>query len=111
MTPFGIRKKLKSLLGLGGASGAGDTTPKEKEVPSFQVTFVLPDGSSYDARAKEGDTLVMSSNRGPSPIATGCARRHMIRNFISTRPSCQMSSGLIELRLNLKAISALRNAS
>lgn len=73
MTPFGIRKKLKSLLGLGGASGAGDTTPKEKEVPSFQVTFVLPDGSSYDARAKEGDTLVMSSNRGPSPIATGCA--------------------------------------
>ena len=34
---------------------------------------MLPDGSSFTAKAKEGDTLVMSSNRGPSPIATGCA--------------------------------------
>ena len=72
MTPFGIRKKLKSLLGLDGGSSAS-TTPKEQEVPTYQVNFVLPDGSSYTAKAKEGDTLVMSSNRGPSPISTGCA--------------------------------------
>lgn len=71
MTPFGIRKKLKSLLGLDAPKGS--TTPKEQEVPNYTVTFVLPDGSSYQARAKEGDTLVMSSNRGPQPIATGCA--------------------------------------
>ena len=72
MTPFGIRKKLKSILGLGG-SDAASTTPKEQEVPTYKVDFVLPDGSSFTAKAKEGDTLVMSSNRGPSPIATGCA--------------------------------------
>lgn len=71
MTPFGIRKKLKSLLGLD--QPAPSTTPKEQEVPTYTVTFVLPDGSSYTAKAKEGDTLVMSSNRGPQPIATGCA--------------------------------------
>ena len=72
MTPFGIRKKLKSLLGLDGG-GAAPSAPKEQEVPTYTVNYVLPDGSSYSAKAKEGDTLVMSSNRGPSPIATGCA--------------------------------------
>jgi len=72
MTPFGIRKKLKSLLGLD-ASKSSSSTPKEQEVPNYTVTFVVPDGGTYTARAKEGDTLVMSSNRGPQPIATGCA--------------------------------------
>lgn len=72
MTPFGIRKKLKSILGLGGTDTTS-TTPKEQEVPTYKVDFVLPDGSGFTAKAKEGDTLVMSSNRGPSPIATGCA--------------------------------------
>lgn len=71
MTPFGIRKKIKSLLGGGG--GAASSAPKAPEVPTYTVTFVLPDGQSYNAKAKEGDTLVMSSNRGPQPIATGCA--------------------------------------
>lgn len=71
MTPFGIRKKLKALLGLDGAPTS--SAPREQEVPTYTVNFVLPDGSSYDAKAKEGDTLVMSSNRGASPIATGCS--------------------------------------
>lgn len=71
MTPFGIRKKLKSLLGMD--QTAKSEAPKAPEVPNYTVNFVLPDGSSYSARAKEGDTLVMSSNRGPQPIATGCA--------------------------------------
>lgn len=71
MTPFGIRKKLKSILGLDQAPTS--SAPKAPEVPNYTVTFVLPDGSTYNARAKEGDTLVMSSNRGPQPIATGCA--------------------------------------
>ena len=71
MTPFGIRKKLKSLLGMGDTPAAA--APKEQEVPTYTVNFILPDGTDYNAKAKEGDTLVMSSNRGAAPIATGCA--------------------------------------
>lgn len=68
MTPFGIRKKLKSLLGL-------EKSPQSKrpEVPRYTVKFLLPDGSDYEVQAKHGDSLVLASGRGPSPIATGCA--------------------------------------
>lgn len=68
MTPFGIRKRLKRLLGLGGAE-----KPKRPEVPRYSVKFVLPDGSDFEVSAKHGDSLVMASGRGPSPISTGCA--------------------------------------
>ncbi|MFT5681223.1 MAG: ferredoxin [Myxococcota bacterium] len=66
MTPFGIRKKLKALLG-------GSKAPPKPAVPKYQVTFELPDGSSYEVPAKHGDTLVLASGRGASPISTGCA--------------------------------------
>lgn len=68
MTPFGIRKRLKKLLGL-------EKAPKKKrpEVPRYTVKFVLPDGSDYEVQAKHGDSLVLASGRGASPIATGCA--------------------------------------
>lgn len=69
MTPFGIRKRIKSLLGLGDKAA----TPQKPQVPRYAVTFSLPDGSSYEVQAKQGDTLVLASGRGPSPIATGCA--------------------------------------
>ena len=67
MTPFGIRKKLKALL------GGGSKPPQKPAVPKYPVTFVLPDGSSYEVPAKKGDTLVLASGRGASPISTGCA--------------------------------------
>lgn len=67
MTPFGIRKKLKALL------GGGSKTPERPQVPKYTVTFELPDGSTYEVHAKKGDTLVLASGRGASPIATGCA--------------------------------------
>ena len=67
MTPFGIRKKLLSLVGIG----------KNKEPPvevvKYPVTFFLPDGTEFETYAKEGDSLVLASGRGASPIATGCA--------------------------------------
>jgi len=68
MTPFGIRKRIKSLLGL-------EKTPKAKkpEVPRYTVKFILPDGSDFEVKAKKGDSLVLASGRGASPIATGCA--------------------------------------
>ena len=68
MTPFGIRKKIKALLGM-----------EKKEVvsppprPKYKVNFLLANGNTYDVDAKEGDSLVLASGRGPYPIATGCA--------------------------------------
>jgi ferredoxin len=68
MTPFGIRKKLKSMLD---SSGSGPSAPPV-EIPRFPVTFVLPDGDTYEAEAKKSDSLVLTSGRGAIPIATGC---------------------------------------
>lgn len=69
MTPFGIRKKLKSLLGLDGGAPA----PSGPEKPSFDVTITAPDGSQHSAKAKDGDTLVNVTGRTAWPIQTGCA--------------------------------------
>ena len=66
MTPFGIRKKLKSLMGM-------EEKAPPPEVQKFPVTFLLPDGSEFETYAKEGDSLVLASGRGSSPISTGCA--------------------------------------
>jgi len=74
MTPFGIRKKLKAMikemLGGGGGTPSGARAPAR---PRWPVVFDLPDGSSYEAEAKEHDSLVLVSGRGPRPISTGCA--------------------------------------
>lgn len=68
MTPFGIRKKLKALLGFG-----EPPKPSTPPRPKYPVTFVLPDGSDYEVEAKQGDSLVLASGRGPYPISTGCS--------------------------------------
>ncbi|MCB9777131.1 MAG: (2Fe-2S)-binding protein [Alphaproteobacteria bacterium] len=68
MTPFGIRKKLKSLLG-GGAPPAPDAPPR----PSWDVKVTAPDGSEYTVKGKEDETLVAVTGRGAYPIMTGCA--------------------------------------
>ena len=68
MTPFGIRKKIKALLGLGKPAA-----PPKPERPRYTVTFQLPNGEDYLVEAKEGDSLVLASGRGAYPIATGCS--------------------------------------
>ena len=68
ITPFGIRKRLKGLL-----SSPPPPAPSAPKRPKYDVRFVLPDGSDYTTQAKEGDSLVLASGRGPAPIATGCA--------------------------------------
>ncbi len=68
MTPFGIRKKLKSLLGGGSAKG-----PEPEARPSWDVKILAPDGSEYTVKGKENETLVTVSGRGAYPIMTGCA--------------------------------------
>jgi ferredoxin len=68
MTPFGIRKKLKSLLGGGQAVDTGAA-----ERPAWEVKITAPDGSAYNVQGKQGETLVTVSGRGAYPIMTGCA--------------------------------------
>ena len=69
MTRFGIRKKLKSFLG---RDASGTTTPDTPARETFEVAFDCPDGSSYVATAKDGDSLVLTAGRGPQPISTAC---------------------------------------
>lgn len=62
MTPFGIRKKLKGLMGDGG----------KPQVTTCELVFVLPDGSEQKVQTEARYTLAMASQFLPSPIATGC---------------------------------------
>ena len=64
MSRFGIRKRLKGMIG-GGVSRA-------PQIVQCEVTFVLPDGSEHSVIAEEHYTLVMASQALPSPIQTGC---------------------------------------
>ncbi|NOY25714.1 MAG: 2Fe-2S iron-sulfur cluster binding domain-containing protein [Oligoflexia bacterium] len=62
MTRFGIRKRLKGLVGKGG----------RPEITRYGMTFVLPDGTEQTVQAEEHYTLAMASQFLPSPIATSC---------------------------------------
>jgi ferredoxin len=68
VTPFRIRARLKKLLGRDAAP-----EPARAPTPRFTVTFELPDGSTFQTQAKQEDSLVLASGRGPNPIATGCS--------------------------------------
>lgn len=68
MTPFKIRKRLKTLLGMGPSPA-----PQAPALPTYEVRFECPDGESYTVTAKEGDSLVLAAGRGPQPINTGCS--------------------------------------
>jgi len=68
MTPFGIRKRLKKML-------MGERVPHQRapERPKHSVAFELSGERSFSSDAKEGDSLVLASGRGPYPIGTGCS--------------------------------------
>ena len=63
MTPFGIRKRVRSLLG-----GGRDTAAP---AVSHTVTFILPDGSERTVEAEDRYNLLMASQALPAPIANG----------------------------------------
>ncbi len=63
MTPFGIRKKLKGLVG---------KTDGPPEIVRHRLTFVLPNGKEQTVEAEERYTLAMASQFLPAPIATAC---------------------------------------
>jgi|GEM_PF-125913 ferredoxin len=62
MTPFGIRKRIKTALGIG---------PVARSIVAFPITFILPDGSERRVEAEERYSLLMASQALPSPISTG----------------------------------------
>ena len=68
MTPFGIRKKIKTLFGWDDGPKPPSTPPR----PQYPVIFVLPNGEEVEAKAKEGDSLVLAAGRTAYPISTGC---------------------------------------
>jgi ferredoxin len=62
MTPFGIRNRLKKLVGMG---------KSDQSITTFPITFVLPGGTEQRVEAEERYTLLMASQTLPSPISTG----------------------------------------
>lgn len=62
MSRFGIRKRLKSALGMG---------KRPVKIIRYPVTYVLPDGSEQVVEAEEHYSLLMASQALPSPIGTG----------------------------------------
>lgn len=68
MTPFGLRNKLKSILGRSG--------PVERADERVPLTFTTPDGKVTEVRSELRYTLVMASQTLEKPIATGCPDGH-----------------------------------
>ena len=62
MSRFGIRKRLRSALGVG---------RRRAEIIRYPVTYVLPDGSELTVEAEEYYSLLMASQALPAPIGTG----------------------------------------
>lgn len=64
MTPFGIRKRMRSLLGGGKGRSA-------EAIVTHTVTFLLPDGSERTIETEERYNLLMASQALPAPISNG----------------------------------------
>jgi len=62
MSRFGIRKRLKSALGMG---------RRPAQIVRYPITYVLPDGSEQVVQAEEHYSVLMASQALPSPIGTG----------------------------------------
>ncbi len=75
MTPFGIRKKIKSLLGLGSGDGDGrrPQAPARKERPKVSLIVLDGDGMEQSVQGSATDTLVYISGNMHKPIGTGCS--------------------------------------
>ena len=67
MTPWGIRKRIRAVLGKGDPSAAD---------PRVELKLVLPDGREASVQCESGYTLVMASQSLETPIATNCPDGH-----------------------------------
>jgi ferredoxin len=66
-TPFGIRRRLKRLLGM------DKEVAKEPEREKISVTVVGPDGAENTATTWAGASILSASGALRRPIASGCA--------------------------------------
>lgn len=67
-TPFGIRRRLKKLLGLG-----GDAAPARAATPQVTLIVVGPDGTEQSASCDIGGTVLGAAGRLKRPITSGCS--------------------------------------
>ncbi len=69
-SPFGIRRRIKSLLGI-----AGNTPAPEPEVEPEKITLVLvgPKGDEQTVTTYAGSTILGASGQLRHPIASGCS--------------------------------------
>lgn len=67
-TPFGIRRRLKSLFGMEEKPAAAQSTEK------ISLTVVGPNGEENTASAAAGSTILAASGNLRRPIASGCAQ-------------------------------------
>lgn len=68
-SPFGIRRRLKSLLGIETKA----TTTVREEIPKVDLVIVGPDGKEQAVSVDVGSSIVSASSRMKRPIATGCS--------------------------------------
>ena len=67
-SPFGIRRRLKSLLGMEEKVAA-----VREEIPKVEVIVVGPDGNEQSVKVDVGSSIVSASSRMKRPLATGCS--------------------------------------
>jgi ferredoxin len=70
-SPFGIRRRIKKLLGLGGASAPAKAPEPEPEMIEVHITG--PKGEEQTARTYAGSTILGASGALKRPIASGCS--------------------------------------
>ena len=72
MTPFGIRKRLKSLLGMSGDEPSVKLQPR-REIPKVTLTLVDADGNEETLQCEQGSTITFGSGNAARPLGTGCS--------------------------------------
>ena len=66
-TPFGVRRRLKRILGMDAAASAA---PRAERVA---ITVVGPKGEEQTGESPKGSTILAASGVLKRPIASGCA--------------------------------------
>lgn len=66
-TPFGIRRRIKALLGI------QSQAPERADTPKVELVVVGPDGAEQSTKCDVGATLLSASGRLKRPITSGCA--------------------------------------
>lgn len=68
-TPFGIRRRIKAMLGMG--EQAKDVSAAREKVG---IKVVGPNGAEQEGTAYAGSTILAASGNLRRPIASGCAQ-------------------------------------